>query len=135
MGRKTNKQPRGDGGIKMNEFLAGVTLCLSVHLCGCVCMSVNEPFRAKAGGPPTTLLQDNFTAIVNLQESHQCVSECVLRHMRAPMRLCLLDLYACVCVCVCAMYVCDLNQCPPISLFAAVLSNQNRKGPNKVLQH
>lgn len=64
----------------MNEFLAGVTLCLLELLrvcavCVCVCRLMNpiEPKRAA----PTTLLQDPFTATVNLQESHQCVSECV----------------------------------------------------------
>lgn len=39
----------------MNEFLAGVTLCLLVLLrvCAgtCVCVPVNEPYRAEAGGP------------------------------------------------------------------------------------
>lgn len=54
--------------------------------------------------------------------------------MCAPMRFCLLDLYACAAVCVCLWRVCDLKQCPPILPFAAVLSNQNRKGTNKVLQ-
>jgi len=65
----------------MNEFLSGVTLCMFVHpsvcFCAsnvCVCQLMNPP-ELKWEAP--TLLQDNFTAAVNLQESHQCVSECV----------------------------------------------------------
>lgn len=56
----------------MNEFLAGVTLCLSVHVCvrvcSCVCQLMNPPEPKREA--PTTLLQDNFTAAVNLRESH-----------------------------------------------------------------
>lgn len=43
-----------------------MSVCACVRLCVCQLMNPPEPKREA----PTTLLQDNFTAAVNLQESH-----------------------------------------------------------------
>lgn len=80
----------------MNSFQGSLYVCLSS---GCVSESVNEPLVAEVEAPPPPL-QDNFTAPVNLQESHQCVSECAQRHMcPPPAGVCLHNLYACASVC------------------------------------
>lgn len=50
-----------------------VCACVCLNVCVCQLMNPTELKREA----PTTLLQDPFTATVNLQESHPCVSECV----------------------------------------------------------
>lgn len=56
------------------SFCASVCVSVCVSMCVCVSQLMN-PIELKREAP-TTLLQDPFTAAVNLQESHQCVSEC-----------------------------------------------------------
>lgn len=65
----------------MNEFLAGVTLCLFVRLCECVracaclyaCVSVNEPYRAEMGGPHHSFTRSFYSHSESPRKPSVCV--------------------------------------------------------------
>ena len=81
MGWKTNKQPWGERGHK-NEWIPcrGHFMSARASPCVCrmcVCVSVNEPYRAEAGGPHHSFTRSFYSHSESPRKPSVCVWVCV----------------------------------------------------------
>ena len=128
MGWKTNKQPWGERGHK-NEWIPcrGHFMSARASPCVCrmcVCVSVNEPYRAEAGGPHHSFTRSFYSHSESPRKPSVCVWVCVKAYV-LPWG-CVYLIYkpvgcARVCVCVC-VNMWDLRRRPHIFPCALALT-------------